>query len=151
MDKLDRISCVAWLFISVFVWITAMHLGVGTFRNPGPGFILFWASIFLAFFTSILFGVSLFKKKDAVHPADLWKGLDWGKNIIVVAALIGYCLTLQKLGYLVATLGLMLVLFSLGKMKLWTIILGSLITVLLSYSLFGYFLQTPLPRGILSF
>lgn len=68
-----------------------------------------------------------------------------------MAALIAYWLVLSKLGYPIATFALMLVLFSLGRMKPWMMILGSLITVLLSYYLFDHLLQAPLPRGVLRF
>jgi hypothetical protein len=68
-----------------------------------------------------------------------------------MAALIAYCLVLPKFGYPISTFALMLVLFSLGRMKPWMIILGSLITVLLSYYLFDHLLRTPLPRGLLRF
>lgn len=151
MNKRDVISCVVWLCISIFVFIASLRLGIGAFHNPGPGFIPFWSSIMLALFTGILLGISLFKKKEAVRPADLWKGLRWGNTIIVVAALIFYSLALPNIGYILATFGLMIVLFSLGKMKPWVVILGSLLTVLLSYSLFDYFLKMPLPRGIFGF
>lgn len=151
MDKLDRIGCVIWLSLSVFVCMSSLWLGVGTLHNPGSGFILFWTSIFLAFFTSLLFLTRFREKSHAVNQASPWKGLDWGRNIIVIAALVGYSLLLQRIGYLITTFGLMLVLFGLGKMKLWLIILSSLVTVLLSYSLFGYIFGAPLPRGILGF
>ncbi len=151
MDKGNRISCVVWLVISVFVGITSVRLGIGTLRNPGSGFILFGTSILLAIAAAVLFGTGFLKKYRAARPADVWKGRNWGKNIIVIAALIAYCLTLRMLGYVFATFGLMLVMFSLGKMKPWAIILSALVTVLFSYCLFGYFLKTPLPRGILGF
>jgi len=77
--------------------------------------------------------------------------VDRRNAIIVMAALIAYCLVLPKFGYPISTFALMLVLFSLGRMKPWMIILGSLITVLLSYYLFDHLLQTPLPRGLLRF
>jgi putative tricarboxylic transport membrane protein len=151
VNKRDVISCVVWLCISIFVFITSLRLGIGAFHSPGPGFIPFWSSIMFALFSCILLGISLFKKKESVRPADLWQGLRWGNTIIVVAALIFYCLALPNIGYILATFGLMLVLFSLGKMKPWVVILGSLLTVLLSYSLFDYFLKMPLPRGIFGF
>ena len=151
MDRIDRISCVIWLAVSVFVCITSLRLGIGALHNPGPGFILFWASILLALFACILLGAGLLGENRAAPPVNLWKGLHWNKNIVVAAALICYCLILQRLGYLLATFGLMLALFSLGKMRPWALIFGSLVTALSSYCLFGYFLEVPLPRGILGF
>lgn len=151
MGERDRITCVVWLGISVFAGITALNLGVGTWHNPGSGFLLFGTALLLAIFTVALFGLSFLKKNETAHPADAGREPHWGRNIIVIAALIGYCLALQKLGYVVATFGLMLVLFGLGKMKPRAIVLAAVLTVLISYCLFGYFLKTPLPKGVLGF
>ena len=151
MDIRDIISGIVCLFISVFVFTTSLRLGVGALHDPGPGFILFWASILLAICTCILFGISLLKRTEPVSRSNAWNGVDRRNAIIVMAALIVYWLVLPKFGYPISTFALMLVLFSLGRMKPWMIILGSLITVLLSYYLFDHLLQTPLPRGVLRF
>jgi putative tricarboxylic transport membrane protein len=151
MDIRDIISCIVCLSIAVFIFATSLHLGVGTLHNPGPGFILFWAGIFLAVCTCILFGISISKKKGPLHWPDLGSSGNSAGRIIVMAALTGYCLLLTRLGYIISTFALMLVLFSLGRMKPWMIILASLITVLFSYYLFDHLLETPLPKGVLSF
>jgi hypothetical protein len=69
----------------------------------------------------------------------------------VIAALTLYCLTLAKLGYLLATFGLMIVLFRLGKMRPWAMVIGAMIASLSSYGLFAFLLGTPLPRGFFRF
>jgi putative tricarboxylic transport membrane protein len=151
MDIRDIISGVVCLVLAVFVFTTSLRLGVGALHDPGSGFILFWASILLAICTCILFGVGLLKKTEPVRRSNAWNGADRRNAIIVIAALVAYCLALPKLGYPISTFALMLVLFGLGRMKPWMIILSSLITVLLSYYLFDHLLQTPLPRGVLRF
>lgn len=151
MDKRDFVGCAVWLILSVFVFTASLRLGVGALRSPGPGFIPFWASIGLAFFACILLGFNLAAKTQALRRENGAKDSNWGNNLIVIAALTIYCLALEKVGYLLATFGLMIVLFRLGKMKPWAIITGSLVTSLSSYGLFAYFLGTPLPRGIFGF
>ncbi len=151
MDKQELVGCAVWLILSVFVFTASLRLGVGALRSPGPGFIPFWASIGLASFACILLWLNLAAKTQVVRGENGAKDSNWGNNFIVIAALTIYCLALQKLGYLLATFALMIVLFSLEKMKVRTIVLGSLITSLSSYGLFAYFLGTPLPRGIFSF
>lgn len=151
MDKRDFVGCAVWLILSVFVFTASLRLGVGALRSPGPGFIPFWASIGLAFFACILLGFNLAAKTQALRRENGAKDTNWGNNLIVIAALTIYCLALEKVGYLLATFGLMIVLFRLGKMKPWAIITGSLVTSLSSYGLFAYFLGTPLPRGIFGF
>ena len=151
MDIRDIISGIVCLVISVFVFTTSLRLGVGALHDPGSGFILFCASILLAICTCILFGISLLRKAEPVCRPNGGNGADRRNAIIVIAALIAYCVVLPKAGYPISTFALMLVLFSLGRMKPWMVILGSLITVLLSYYLFDHLLQTPLPRGLLRF
>jgi putative tricarboxylic transport membrane protein len=151
MNIRDMISGILCLLISVFVFMTSLRLGIGVLHNPGSGFILFWASILLAICACILFVISILKKTEPVRRTNVWNGAGWRNVIIVIAALIAYWLALPKMGYPISTFALMLVLFGLGRMKPWTMILGSLMTVLLSYYLFGHLLQTPLPRGVLRF
>ena len=97
-----------------------------------------------------MLGSTYFKKEAETigGKADLWKDLNWGKITIIIASLFAYCLILSKLGYLLSTMALMMVLFYVGRMKPWAVIAGSMLAVLLSYWLFLYGLKTPLPRGI---
>ncbi|MBA4422233.1 MAG: hypothetical protein C0390_03905 [Syntrophus sp. (in: bacteria)] len=151
MDKRDLVGCAVWLILSVFVFTASLRLGVGVLRNPGPGFIPLWASVGLAFFACILLGFNLVAKTQAVSRESGAKDSNRVINLIVIATLTIYCMALEKVGYLLATFGLMMVLFRLGKMKPWAIIIGSLVASLSSYSLFAYFLGTPLPRGVFGF
>lgn len=151
MDIRDIISGIVCLLISGFVFTTSLRLGVGVLHNPGPGFILFWASILLAVCTCILFANRFIKTTEPMSRSNAWNGADRRNTVIAMAALIAYCVVLPKVGYPISTFVLMLVLFGLGRMKPWKTILGSLITVLLSYYLFDHLLQTPLPRGVLRF
>ncbi|MGV8058559.1 MAG: tripartite tricarboxylate transporter TctB family protein [Smithellaceae bacterium] len=151
MDKREIISSIVWFCIVAIVTISSIDLGIGEFHNPGPGFFPFWSGVFIALLTLIMLASHLSKKVAAISLADLWKGDHWGTLVAVIASLIVYCLVLVKLGYILATTGLMLILFYLGKMKPWAIIVGSLLAVLLSYGLFHYGLRTPLPKGILDF
>lgn len=151
LDKRDAISSVLWFAVAVFVFLSSIHLGTGHIGNPGPGFVSFWASIFFTCFTVLMLVLNLFGKKSAPGLSEAWKGLHWGKVVIVIASCIIYLSVMEKLGYLLATVGLMLVLFGLSKMKSWVVVLSSLIAVTSSYYLFHILLKVPLPRGILSF
>jgi putative tricarboxylic transport membrane protein len=151
VDKRDIASGVVLLFISILILLASLRLGLGPYRSPGPGFIPFWASLLLAFLSCLLLGRRLLRPKAAVSLGELWKDRSWAFTVIVVSVLIVYGIVLPKLGYLLATFGLMLVLFSLGKMKTWAVIPSSVLAVLLTYGLFDSLLKMPLPRGILGF
>jgi putative tricarboxylic transport membrane protein len=152
MNLREMISGVVFLLIAVFVLTASLHLGVGALHHPGPGFLLFWAGILLAICACILLGIGLSKKGEPAHDdSTAWNRAERRNAAIVMAALIGYCLALPKLGYSVSTFALMAVLFGLGRMKPWMVVLCSLMTVLLSYYLFAQLLRTPLPRGVPGF
>jgi len=153
MDKREIAGGLIWLFFAVLVIISSLKLGVGEFHNPGPGFFPFWSALCLGIITMMLLG-NHFLKKDAAENtsiAGIWKTLNWGRNVVIVIALFIYCLVLPILGYIPATLGLMMILFYTGKMKPWAVICAALLAVLLTYCLFYYGLKTPLPRSIWPF
>jgi hypothetical protein len=153
VDKKEIAGGLIWLFFAVLVIISSVKLGIGDYHNPGSGFFPFWAALLLGVLAlMMLANIILKKEKELIRqPAHLWRGLNWGKNITVIAALFVYCLVLTRLGYILSTLGLMMVLFYIGKMKFWNVIAGSLMAVVLSYGLFYYGLKTPLPSGIWGF
>ena len=151
MDKRDLAGSAIWVILSITALTASLRLGVGALRNPGPGFIPFLASLGLAFFCCLLMAFKLTAKKQAGRRENGTRDTAWENPLIVIAALAVYGLVLGKLGYLLTTFGLMMVLFSRGEMKARTILLGSLIASLASYFLFAYLLGTPLPRGILGF
>jgi hypothetical protein len=151
MDKRDLAGSAIWVILSITAFAASLRLGVGALRSPGPGFIPFLASIGLAFFACLLLAFNLTAKKQAGRRENGMKDTAWGNPLIVIVALAIYGLALGKLGYLLTTFGLMMVLFSRGEMKARMVILGSLIASLASYGLFAFVLGTPLPRGILGF
>jgi len=150
MDKQDLVGCAAWIILSVFAFSASVRLGIGELRSPGPGFIPFWASLFLAMFACILMGSNLLSKS-SLQPKNGARGSNPRNALIVIAALVFYCLALEKIGYLLGTCGLMLVLFGLGKMKSWVTVFAAVAAALSSYGLFARVLGTPLPKGILGF
>lgn len=150
MDKQDLAGGAAWIVLSVFAFSDSLRLGIGALRTPGPGFIPFWASLFLAIFACILMGSNLLSKP-ALRPKNGARVPNPRNALIVIAALAFYCLALEKIGYLLGTCGLMLVLFGLGKMNSWVTVFASVVTALSSYGLFAHVLGTPLPKGILGF
>ena len=149
-NKREIIGIIGWLLIAAFVMISSWNLGLGEYKNPGPGFFPFWSALLLGALALSMMG-TIYLQKEAVaigREADIWKDLTWHKNAIVVTALIVYCVVLTWLGYILSTMGLMIILFYVGRMKPWAVIAASLLAVLLSYCLFLYGLKTPLPRGI---
>jgi putative tricarboxylic transport membrane protein len=151
MDKKEIISGGLWLCIATAVLVASVRLGLGTYDNPGPGFLAFGAGVLLAVLSVALLVVTLSEKEKTVPLSDLWTGRKWSIPLLAAVALILYGLILPKLGYLTATGGLMVVLFYLGKLKLHLAIPGALLAALATFFLFQYLLKMPLPRGLFGF
>lgn len=152
-NKREITGLVFWLIIAAIFMISSWNLGLGEYKNPGPGFFPFWSALLLGVLSLSMVG-NIYLQKEAAEisgKVDLWKGVNWGKNTVIITALFAYCLILPTLGYLLSTMALMMVLFYAGKMKPWALIACAMLAVLLSYFIFLYGLKTPLPRGILGF
>lgn len=51
-----RIGSLFWLLIGVYTAVSAYQLGLGSFRQPGPGFIFFLAASLLVILSVIDWG-----------------------------------------------------------------------------------------------
>ena len=148
----DQLSGFFWLAISIFVCVEAFRVDIGTFRSPGPGFLPFWSGIILGILAIILVVNAILKKKKEGEITNLWKGTEWSKVILVLASLFIYSILLSKLGYLITTFGLMILLFGIiEKPRLWIQVVSALITVLVTYVMFYVWLKVQLPEGVFRF
>ena len=149
MDRKHVISGLFWLAVSIFVAVMAIDLGLGTFSKPGAGFIFFWSSVGLGVLSVILIIKSILRKGEATPLRDLWKGLKWGNAVLAIGMLFLYALILTTLGFVLSTFLLMIVLFGMGRSSYRVVIVSALITTILSFVIFRYFLEVHLPRGII--
>jgi hypothetical protein len=152
MISSDQLSGFFWLAISIFVCIEASRVGIGDVHSQGPGFLPFLSGVMLGTFSIILVVTNTLKKQGKGNIADIWKGISWGKVILVLILLFTYAFLLPTIGYLVATFGLIILLFGIvGKTKVWIKIVAGIITVLATYIVFYVWLEVQLPKGILGF
>lgn len=148
----EGLSGLFWLVISILVCAESVRVKIGTFHNPGPGFLPFLAGGSLGVFSLILVALNLLDKRKKARIGDLWGGGEWGKVVLALMFLLLYTVLLTKLGYLIGTFGLMLFLFgTIGKTKLWIRTVAALFTTLTTYVIFNTWLGIPLPKGILGF
>jgi hypothetical protein len=149
VNRHDLLSGLFWLGISIFVFIQAVHLGVGTFLTPGPGFVLFWSSLIFGTLSIVLVIKAILGKGGKRILADSWRGLKWSHVLITIIALFLYASFLTRIGFLLMTFGFMMLLYGLGKTKLWVTVAGAFVTIMLAYIIFHFALQIQFPRGIL--
>lgn len=150
LDLRGQFTGLFWLALSIVICATALRLGLGTFRTPGPGFFLFLSGIILALLAIILRVLDYSNKKDRSRTMDLWKGLKWHKVISITIALFIYILLLPRVGYLISTFGLLVFFFNIiERSRLWAEVVFALIAVIATYFIFHVWLAVQLPRGIL--
>jgi len=96
--------------------------------------------------------MSILMKKVDGRIMDIWKEIKWHNVVLVLVSILLYAILLPRIGYLVATFGLMALLYGMmGMRRLWIKIVSAFITTLCSYVLFNSWLKVSLPKGIIGF
>jgi cell division protein FtsW (lipid II flippase) len=151
MKGYDRGSSLFWMFLSAYVCIASLRMGIGTLRNPGMGFMTFGAAGILGILSLVLFAGSFFRgKRD--EPGPPFSGILWKRILFVVVVIIGYAKFLPDLGYLISTFLLVSSLFLILKGTRWWWVLGlSLVTTFFTYYIFAMCLSCQFPRGPFGF
>lgn len=151
MKKLDRFSSIFWLLIGIYGCVHAYKLGLGKLREPGPGFIFFLAGAFLSVLSLInILGTFFMTEEENETKKQLWSGLRWKKNIIVLAGLVASIYSFSFLGFFVSTFLLLVLLFRvIEPMTWWNTILFGILTTSLVYLVFGLWMNVPFPRGLI--
>jgi hypothetical protein len=147
----DLLSGFFWTGTSVLVAVESLRIDVGTFHNPGPGFLPFCSAVIFGVLGFILIVTNTQKKRWERRVADLWKQVEWKKVVWVVLSLFLYSLLFSKIGYFLATFGVMTFLLRImRRSRMWIPeIAGALIIALASYFLFRGLMGIQLPKGIL--
>ena len=154
MKRLDSYSAIFWLVVAIGVVLHSQKLGLGTLRNPGPGFLFFCGSVFLGILSLTIFLSSLRTSEGdrTKEGKKAFGNIRWKKVIYIVISIILYGLLLEKLGYLLSTFFLIgFLLHSIEAKRWYVVILVACLSSVLSYALFGLWLQVRLPQGLLGF
>jgi hypothetical protein len=141
---------ILWTILGAFVCFLAWRADLGSFQEPGPGFV--------AFFSGLLIGgigvvMVLAKARAAPSQSDplsiSFPPKDWLQLFFTMALLCGYTLLLDTLGYIITTLSMMWAFFYVSGGRRWisSLFISSLI-VASTYLVFDIWLRCQLPRGI---
>lgn len=132
-----------WAAVGIFFALGAVKLKLGTFRNPGPGFIPLGMALLLLFLS--LYTVA----KGLVKPTGAAREIPWKRPVLVIGAVFVYGLLLPIIGFLPATFILMVILLGLlmraEKKRSHYVLLFSAITALGAWLVFSVFLRVPFP------
>lgn len=152
MNQYDRITSLIWLGLAVCICVESVRLPLGSFQDPGPGFLPLLCGLILA-------GLSLicFKAAGTAEPVDenaSWYSRERWKSVVwVLLALFAYVVAMESLGFLLTTFLFLAFLFRFGMepMSWMWAAGGSAAASLCCYGIFELWLQTQLPKGILGF
>jgi len=106
----------------------------------------------------LVFSVNLHNKKNLLHaPKEKEKRASpfrlgresWRRIALAVGVLLAFGFSVDFLGYTLSSFLLVAILLrAIEPMRWWLIIIIALSTSVISYGIFGWLLQTPLPTGI---
>lgn len=148
MKPFDLISGLFLMILSVGTCFIAHRLGLGHIHNPGPGLIPFGVAAILFLMSVGLVLRSLFEAIKGPQAKEVFKGIEWGRVVLVLCALLGYGVAFNFLGFRICTFLLMVLFLGVvGRLKWWLTIAISLFTVLCAYLIFVVWLGCPFPQG----
>src|SRR5262249_43626000 len=90
----DRVSSLFWLAVAIFAIVPGYALKLGTLNSPGPGFFPFWGGVVLGLLSLLLLGTTI-----RTRAALALSAFRSPRVIVVTAALLGYVLLLEPLGF----------------------------------------------------
>ena len=125
----------------VLMW-ESLRVELGTFMEPGSGFLSFGVGLALCVLSVVLIfrGWSV-RKAQKPHSR---------RVVLAIASLFIYSLVLNVLGFVVATFFFVGVLFQLGQPRQWWYLVGmSAVVTFMAYLIFGVFLHVYFPKGVL--
>jgi putative tricarboxylic transport membrane protein len=128
--------------LSLLVIWESLRVELGTFREPGSGFLPLCLGLVLCALSVVLvyqgWGIREFQKP---HSRSV---------ILALASLFVYSLVLETLGFVVATFFLVGILLHLGQPRRWWLLIGmSALVTFVAYVFFGILLHVYFPRGFL--
>jgi putative tricarboxylic transport membrane protein len=148
--KYNRISAVFFLGVAVFFSVYARSVEIGTWNEPGPGFLPFWGGIILAGMSLALLLRTFWGKLPAISASFFPRPDSWKRVSATFLALIAYNLLLTHLGFTLVTFLFIgfLVRFIFPQSWSRTLVVAVLGAVA-ARLLFVNFLETQLPKGFL--
>ena len=152
MKRVETKEGIIWIVIGGSICFLSGRIGLGSFHEPGPGFVAFASGVCLVVIGVIMTLSRTFSKvsSDSDHGVDRpFLKLPKFPLVYTVVVLVGYGLVLNLLGYLITTFLVMFALFyDRGTNHFLPSALASLLTVVSTYLIFETWLRVQLPRGI---
>ncbi len=110
---------VVGLALGIFVIWSGYKLNIGSINDPGSGYVLFYTGLLMCLFAGTII-VSAFTDGGPTFGS-LWAGTRWTKPLVVIGCLAAFSFLLEPLGFLLASIPLMLLLLRVIDPVRWTL------------------------------
>ena len=154
-SRRGKIEGFFWFAIGITICTLGWKAGLGSFKEPGSGFIAFIVGLFISALGLLLLLPEVYSEVFRVAGQVSGQGFRGAPVFLIfytVGVLLGYGVFLEILGYNVTTLLAMWALFYLfygkGKNRLVLGFLASVATTGVTYFVFEVWLHSQLPGGI---
>ena len=148
----NRISGLFFLAVAVFFSIYARSVEIGTWNEPGPGFLPFWGGMVLAGMSLAMLLRTFRGKLPAITGSFFPRQDSWKRVTATFLALIAYNLLLHHLGFTLVTFLFLGFLVRFIFPQSWArTVTVAVLGALGARILFVNFLETQLPKGFLGF
>lgn len=150
MRIINLISSGFFLLLGAGFTMEALKLRTGSFKNPGPGLfpLIIGASMVVLSLTLVLKTAIERSEPGKAKARPEGKGLKGSS--LVLACIVAYFFLFDSLGFLLSNAFMMLVLLLGLERQRWALVIPLVIGMpIVSYVLFAYWLEIPLPPGIL--
>ena len=107
------------LALGIFVIWAGQKLKIGSINDPGSGFVLFYTGILMCLFACTIIVAAVTEGGPSVMS--LWAGTRWTKPLVVIVCLAVFSFLLQPLGFLLASIPLLLLLLRVIDPVRWTL------------------------------
>lgn len=143
----EVMAALFWLAIALGVAWSGADLGLGSLRDPGSGFMIFWIGAVMTGLAVAALVVAA-RQPAGATLASLWHGTRWWLVPYVVVLLALYAWIMPQLGFLATTTLFLFVLFMTIDRQGWLAPpLGAVLITAAAYIVFNRWLGTQLPAG----
>jgi putative tricarboxylic transport membrane protein len=120
---------------------------MGSVKHPGSGFLPFGLALCLIALSFVL----IFKSWRGKTPSTpFWPKRTWFRPLLGVTIFVFYALVIQRLGFLLSTFLFLIIWMRWIERVRWRTLIGISITTTAGlYFIFVFFLEVPLPMGLL--
>jgi hypothetical protein len=149
--KKDQISSLFLLVIAGIILVSPIEASIGSFGEPGSGFVPFLAAFLIGILSLSSLVLSILKNTGAKEkPVFQLQEMNWRNLITTLRALFAFPFLLKLLGFNLTVFGFMLFLAKAIEPRRWVIaVLFALSTTIACYLLFVYWPKFVVEKGVL--